>query len=138
LEGGVTSTPSDEIPAQLVKDLQVLSEIGQIRNAWLPGMLALGRRRNPGAWFRLQESVPKLSREWSDAIPVLSDPATVGCLLVLTRESLGDPGAYVEATYDERTGTSWWRCRSTVPCPHCGTEGEALAAAIHMARSSRR
>jgi hypothetical protein len=36
---------------------------------------------------------------WGSAIPDLSDPATLGCLVVLAREALGEPGAYA-AHYD--------------------------------------
>lgn len=53
---------------------------------WLPGMRALGCKGKPEAWFRVEEKLPKLTGDWSAAIPDLSDPATIGCLLELVRE----------------------------------------------------
>jgi hypothetical protein len=60
---------------------------------WMPGMRAVGRRNLPAAWFRLEEVVPSLTGEWADAVPDLSDPATLGCLLALVRDAWGDPHA---------------------------------------------
>ena len=57
---------------------------------WLPGMRAVGRRRMPAAWFRVEEYTQMVG-EWRDAVPDLSDPATVGALLALVREA----GAYI-------------------------------------------
>lgn len=107
---------------------------------WLPGMRAVGRSNLPAAWFRLEESTPSLTGEWSGALPDLTDAATLGCLLALVREAVGDPGAAV------------WRARVVVPgepeywevtdCPAvlpriwygCGkTEGEALISALEGA-----
>jgi hypothetical protein len=57
---------------------------------WLPGMRAVGRKGAPEAWFRVEENLPKLHGDWSEALPDLSDPATIGCLLSLVREVCGD------------------------------------------------
>ena len=58
---------------------------------WLPGMRAVGRRSFPKAWFRLEESTPSLMGDWAVALPDLTDPATLGCVLALVREAWGDP-----------------------------------------------
>jgi len=46
----------------------------------------------------------------ADALPDLSDPATLGCLLALVREAWGDPGfhAYLSDTYIKSSGLRAW------------------------------
>ena len=61
---------------------------------WMPGMRAVGRRRMPAAWFRVEEYT-RMVGEWRDALPDLDDPATVGALLALVREAWGVPDLYV-------------------------------------------
>lgn len=62
---------------------------------WLPGMRAVGRKGQPEAWFRVEEKLSKLTGDWSKAVPDLSDPATIGCILELVREVwLDDEAAY--------------------------------------------
>jgi hypothetical protein len=60
---------------------------------WTPGMKAVGRRNQPEAWFRLEEHLPRLTGEWSEAVPDLEDPATKGCILALVRER--NPTVYI-------------------------------------------
>lgn len=73
---------------------------------WMPGMRAIGRRGMPTAWFRLEESTASLHGEWADALPVLADPATLGCLLALVREAWGDPRAYL-CDFDGYDSVEW-------------------------------
>jgi hypothetical protein len=68
---------------------------------------------------------------------VLDDPATVGCLLALYREAVGDRLASVEPAAvfqgDDYTGpwtTVRWDGNGWVHGPDAPTEGEALAAAL--------
>lgn len=52
-------------------------------------MRAVGRRRLPLAWFRVEEYLPRLTGEWADALPDLDDPATAGVLLEMVRAAWG-------------------------------------------------
>lgn len=84
------------------------------------------------SWRRLRQPAPCIST----MSPDLTDPATVGCLLVLAREAWGDPGAY--AVGSDVHG--WTVCVLVVAGDATGvwpfdehrhaTEGEALAHAI--------
>jgi hypothetical protein len=98
---------------------------------WMPGMRAVGRRNLPAAWFRLEESMPSLTGEWSGALPDLTDPATLGCLLALVRAAWGDP--YLCCVGDRETG---WRLDgyAAVEVLHSyRSEAEALVAALESA-----
>ena len=94
---------------------------------WMPGMRAVGRRNLPAAWFRLEESTPSLTGEWSDALPDLTDHATLGCLLALVREALHSPRAHVLYV----AGLHRWECADNRVVLGVGaTEAEALVAAL--------
>lgn len=93
---------------------------------WMPGMLTTGKRR---IFDNGERSLPPLN-----AIPDLTDPATLGCLLALVREAWGDPHA--SASWDYETNgqvvvacsrTSRWVFRDRQ------TEAEALVAALEAA-----
>ena len=77
--------------------------------------------------------------EHADAVPVLTDPATLGCLLALVREAWGSNQCFV------RCDPSWFVLCRTPPAqaakighgwsgPFTGaTEAEALVAALEAA-----
>ena len=46
-----------------------------------------------------------------DALPDFSDPATVGCLLFLTRETTADPAAFVRPVSADGPWLARWRSR---------------------------
>ncbi|CAB4203422.1 hypothetical protein UFOVP1382_39 [uncultured Caudovirales phage] len=86
---------------------------------WRPGMKAVGRRADGSpfghekAWFRVEETVRRLSGDWRDAQPDHNDPSTVGAMLSLMRDRLNDQEAHL--IYDDvywRVVTSgepsWW------------------------------
>jgi len=65
---------------------------------------------------------------FAEAIPDLSDPATLGCLLALVRE------AWANDTMHARPGGDRWRVWSEEPGAFVfGTEAEALVAALEAA-----
>lgn len=95
---------------------------------WTPGMKAVGRRGIPSAWFRVEETVKRLTGEWADAVPDLGDEATAGAILgslcrvvplreILVcrerRENEAGPGggwwveAHVAATFGEAVACAW-------------------------------
>ena len=104
---------------------------------WMPGMLTTeGTRivhdpsRFPGRACALRDGgwTPRLLNP--GALPDLTDPATVGCLLALVREAWGDPRAYVRASFGWEWITDY--CAEKWP-PGGETEAEALVAALEAA-----
>jgi len=99
---------------------------------WSPGMRAVGRRTLPTAWFRVEEVVSSLTGEWANALPDLTDPATLGCLLALVREAWGqdDMGA---SRYKEGWCVEFTPQEGQHHAFYGATEAEALVAALEAA-----
>ena len=90
---------------------------------WMPGMLDQWGLRYAGTHVN-----------HTRAIPDVTDPATLGCLLALVRKVWGD--LHMVARCDDRHGkVSWWICRwGDLPrSRECFTEAEALVAALEDA-----
>jgi hypothetical protein len=107
---------------------------------WMPGMLDLFGRRVLCVW------PDDLGIKWShlpencvvrdaDALPDITDPATLGCLLALVREAWGMPtGIIVSYSSDEGLwGVSWCGATHGGWCGRGDTEAEALVAALECA-----
>ena len=101
---------------------------------WGPGMLDLFGRRILCVW------PDDLGIKWShipencvvrdaDALPDLTDPATLGCLLALVREAWGDCHAYLAP------GPGWFAGSGSRNAVYGegATEAEALVAALEAA-----
>jgi hypothetical protein len=66
---------------------------------WMPGMLWWTK----AARGRLDDFPPEYMRHPANALPDLSDPATLGCLLALVREAWRCPTIYVRRSHVRRT-----------------------------------
>lgn len=74
---------------------------------WMPGMLASGFRvcRVDPHGYRFGWSDSSYAyRIADDVLPDLDDPATLGCLLALVREAVGDQEAYAVPWHDDEGG----------------------------------
>ena len=69
-----------------------------------------------------------------DALPDLTDPATLGCLLALVREAWGSPGTCT-GTWPEVSSSYWYvgGLPDPVRATRAETEAEALVAALEAA-----
>ena len=108
--------------------------------------ISLGRRLVACKHFRPMRGMRDVQgRSWDDSllwrwnsaidVPDLRDPATVGCLLAMVRESCGDHEAYAMPWHDEDGG--WTVCVNNDDGCHNIAEGEteveALVAALEDA-----
>lgn len=122
--------------AMTAADLKALARraVACPRWRWMPGMLL----SSPRSWGLRIVTGP--IEEHADAVPVLTDPATLGCLLALVREVHG----IAAVVYLPRYGAI--RCWRVVTFAHGAdwltparlfgegaTEAEALVAALEVA-----
>lgn len=71
-------------------------------------------------------------------LPDFSDPATIGCLLALVRESIGDPGLSVEMDGPELPYWSTWHSSGEMAVGETfESEAGALVATLEAAAMSR-
>jgi len=119
---------------------------------WMPGMVMLWLSSEVGGfsswarpmsvshdgsvnWWEGDPPTREVDGVWQDkAIPDLTDPATLGCLLALVREAWGNPHIWVESS----TGEAFigWAAPEYQPAPPDivrATEAEALVAALEAA-----
>lgn len=109
---------------------------------WMPGMLARSQFRTiriehdgvEGATTHDKHDAESLC-QYLAAIPDLTDPATLGCLLALVRETWGMPtGITVSYSSDDGLwGVSWSGATHGGWCGRGRTEDEALVAALEGA-----
>lgn len=126
----------------LIEALDILKKTDRIKSKWLPGMLfvdSLGRlARRTGFTPPEATLVGHRTMEASQAGPVLTDPATLGCLLAILREATRDPHIYIVRYYynetdpdDERMG---WMLMMSEEVDWAidvqDSEGELLSAAL--------
>ena len=102
---------------------------------WLPGMLVRCGDWLPVRMVSVDAARAALLSE--NAIPDLTDPGTLGCLLALVREAWGDSCACV-LPIDYGPGGVLWVCRLTASGHslrdrYWTTEAEALVAALESA-----
>jgi len=96
---------------------------------WMPGMLYVVNR--PAPLEPVVGRVPDQVRGWAPypgAVPNFDDPATLGCLLALVRQVVGDPGLHVRLTNTARKsdGLRAWEVQGRIRTPqgpvgHTGT-----------------
>jgi hypothetical protein len=99
---------------------------------WMPGMLAVDEH---GRRWRVDAGPQD---DWCGSYrPVLTDPATLGCLVGLLREVSGDAGAHTERIRASGRWIAWWVLDRVVECRRGDTEIAALWGALDAAWTMR-
>jgi len=105
---------------------------------WMPGMLDPSGRR--AMWVYPEDGIITWSHipencvdRDADALPDLTDAATLGCLLALVREAWGT-AIIVSYSYDDGLWETMWEGATAAGwCGRGDTEAEALVAALESA-----
>ena len=99
---------------------------------WMPGMLAVDEH---GRRWRVDAGPQD---DWCGSYrPVLTDPATLGCLVGLLREVSGDAGAHTERIRASGRWIAWWVLDRVVECRRGDTEIAAIWGALDAAWTMR-
>jgi hypothetical protein len=98
---------------------------------WTPGMSYRTWSDTLQNWRDQQRLIGTLTPDDPHTIPVLTDPATVGCLLALVRGVYKDPGVFVRPR-GSKMRPDWVVMLGETSDVVCAapTEGESLALAI--------
>jgi hypothetical protein len=92
---------------------------------WMPGM----RWWTDDDRGRLDDFQPEYMGRPPDALPDLTDPATLGCLLALVREAWGDPTLHVVCAGGS-VELGVWHARWGTSSRRGATEADALVVAL--------
>ena len=123
----------------MTTEMQALARRAVACKRWrlLPGMrLVVGQITvrllwvDGGLWLAATDGGVRIYCTDDDWLPDLADPATLGCLLALLREALGDEGLHVQP-YRTRGGLLWEA--HTASRGYGPTEAHALVGALEAA-----